>query len=56
MGQLHFNSIPDAPTPERVRRLEEIRETIDAMIRESKQALEASNQPELFEDNSNSTS
>ena len=54
MGQLHY-FLPDTPA-ERIRRLEEIREELAEMIRQDQNRLESQTQPELFEDNSNSTS
>ena len=54
MGQLHF-LLPDTPL-ERIKRLEEIIEELNWMISQAQEAHEASTQPELFEDNSNSTS
>jgi|TARA_R110002096_G_scaffold399221_1_gene595441 hypothetical protein len=54
MGQLHY-FIPDAPMIERIARLKEIRDEIDAFIEDSQRIMEQTNQPELFEDNSNST-
>jgi len=54
MGQLHY-FIPDETSVERIRRLEEIREEINVMIKQAERDLESDTQPELFEDNSNST-
>jgi len=54
MGQLHY-FIPDAPLSERITRLNEIRDEIDAFIKDTQRIMEQTNQPELFEDNSNST-
>ena len=54
MGQLHY-FIPDAPLSERRTRLNEIRDEIDAFIKDTQRIMEQTNQPELFEDNSNST-
>ena len=54
-SQLHY-FIPDPSEPvNRIRRLEEIQEELQAMIDVEKARLESSIQPELFNESSNST-